>query len=192
MALGTDVFLSHNWGLDESGRNNHYRVSLINKALKAHGYQTWFDEDCITGDIVEKMSTGIEQAKCFIVFITRKYHDKVNGIYASDNCQLEFKYASRIKTKSKMVVVVMDKCMLNPYNWTGSIGMHLGGEMYVDMSGDLGNTVYLSQQIKLLEKELMFKGIRTLSGIFCFHFTFYCDGGKSCGCLSTKLSLNHN
>ena len=44
MALDTDVFLSHNWGKDESGRDNHQRVSLINKELKECGYETWFDE----------------------------------------------------------------------------------------------------------------------------------------------------
>ena len=38
MAAGTDVFLSHNWGKDGSGRDNHYRLSLINKGLKELDY----------------------------------------------------------------------------------------------------------------------------------------------------------
>ena len=59
MATGADVFLCHNWGSDESGRDNHQRVSLINKELLQGGYKTWFDEDKITGKIDEKMAQGI-------------------------------------------------------------------------------------------------------------------------------------
>ena len=40
----TDVFLSHNWGPDESGRDNHERVSKLNEALKSKGIKTWFDK----------------------------------------------------------------------------------------------------------------------------------------------------
>lgn len=32
----TDVFLSHNWGTDELGRNNHQRVLIINKERKTN------------------------------------------------------------------------------------------------------------------------------------------------------------
>eukprot|EP01041_Mallomonas_annulata_P000122 gene122-182_t len=39
----TDVFLSHDWGVDELGRKNHDRVSIINAGLKARGLVTWFD-----------------------------------------------------------------------------------------------------------------------------------------------------
>ena len=34
VSLATDVFLSHNWGQDELGRDNHERVGVINKALQ--------------------------------------------------------------------------------------------------------------------------------------------------------------
>ena len=63
MTAGTDVFLSHNWGKDESGRDNHYRLSLINKGLQELDDQTWFDKECMAGDIAEKMSKGIEENK---------------------------------------------------------------------------------------------------------------------------------
>ena len=58
MAVETDIFLFHNWGKDESGRDNHYGVSLINKELKDLGYQTWFDEERMAGGIAHKMSQG--------------------------------------------------------------------------------------------------------------------------------------
>ena len=165
MAPDTDIFLSHNWGEDESGRDNHERVSLINKELQNMGYQTWFDAEQMRGSLVEKMSQGIEQSKGVIVFITRRYHEKVNGINASDNCQLEFNYASRKKTRLKMVAVVMDSCMVDTNSWTGSIGMHLGGEIYVEMSGDLNNKSYLRKQMKILQNELQSKGIKLNPGM---------------------------
>ena len=133
MATGTDVFLSHNWGSDESGRDNHQRVSLINKELLQRGYKTWFDEDKMTGNIDEKMAKGIEQTEGVIVFLTRKYHDKVNSNNARDNCKKAFLYASEKKTRLKMVPVVMEKCMLDTNTWNGLVGFNLCREMYVSM-----------------------------------------------------------
>ena len=172
MALGTDVFLSHNWWKDESGRDNHQHVSLINKEVKKCGYETWFDEEKMVGDIVKQTCQGIDQTKGLIVFITRRYLKKVNGEDASDNCKLEFNYASRRRTSSKMVAVVMDKSMHDTKTWTRSVGMHLGGEMYVDMSGNLENKTYLKQQLKLLQKHLQSKGIQPFSGVLYSYFIF--------------------
>ena len=166
MASGTDVFLSHDWGNDESGRDNHQGVSLINQELKERGYLTWFDEEKIKGNIVDKMCKGIEQTKVVITFITKRYMEKVYGDHAGDNCKLEFNYASRQKTSSKMVAVVMEKSMLNPNNWTGPVGFHLGGEFYVDMSGNLENRTYLSEKMGDLQEQLQSKGIQLLPGTF--------------------------
>ena len=170
MADCTDVFLSHNWGKDEYGRDNHQRVSSINETLKAHGYKTWFDEEKLTGNIDGKMAQGIEQTKGVIVFITRRYYEKVNGENARDNCQKEFQHASKIKTRAKMVPVVMEKFMRDSTPWLGLVGINLGGEMYVDMSGDIENKTYLSQQMELLLRQLQSKGIQPMQGKFYFTF----------------------
>ena len=170
MADCTDVFLSHNWGKDEYGRDNHQRVSSINEKLKAHGYKTWFDEEKLTGNIDEKMAQGIEQTKGVIVFITRRYYEKVNGENAGDNCQKEFQHASKIKTRAKMVPVVMEKFMRDSTPWFGLVGINLGGEMYVDMSGNIENKTYLSQQMELLLRQLQSKGIQPMQGKFYFTF----------------------
>lgn len=177
--MADEVFLSYNWGKDESGRNNNHRVSLINRKLKELGYKTWFDVDRVWGGIAEKMSNGIEKTKGVIVFITRRYHEKVNGKDAGDSCQLEFNYASRNKTRSKMIPVVLDKCMCDPKRWTGQVGMHLGGEKYVDMTGDLKDRNYLSNRIKVLENELKLKEIVQLPGNLCSYFTFQCYCGEN-------------
>ena len=175
----TDVFLSHNWGKDESGRDNHQRVAIINKELKARGYKTWFDEEKISGNIDKKMEQGIAQTEGVIVFLTRKYKEKVNADNAGDNCQKEFTYASRKKTRSRIVAVVMETCMRDINSWSGLVDFHLGGEMYVDMSGEFENKGYLSRQMELLAKELQSKGIHPLEGILYSYYTFQYYGRKS-------------
>ena len=185
MSYQTDVFLSHNWGKDELGRDNHVRVSKINEELKKRGYRTWFDEERIKGHIVNRMADGIEQTKGVIVFITKKYHDKVTGDTANDNCRREFDYAVRTRTSSKMVAVVMEQDLCDTIKWKRSIGMDLGGKMFINKSGELNDKNYLNQKMKLLQNELQFMGIEPSNnvkwndanlqpptGIFCFSFSF--------------------
>ena len=172
MVLGTQVFLSYDWRRDELGRDNHERVSLINKTLKNIGYKTSFDGDKMTGNIDEKIAQGIDQTEGVIVFITRNYHQKVNGTDDKDNCKKEFMYASRTKAKSKMIPIVMEESMCSTSKWNGLVGYHLGGEMFVDMSGDLEDKTYVGQQMECLKKELQFKGIYPQPGIFCSYYTF--------------------
>ena len=177
--MADDIFLSYNWGKDELHRDNKRRVSLVNKKLKELGYKTWFDTDRVWGGITEKMYQGIEQTKGVIVFITRRYYEKVNGDDAKDNCQLEFNYALRIKTRLQVVPVVMDKCMCDPTKWSGRVGFYLGGEKYIDMTGDLENKTYLSNQIKVLQNELQSKVIAQLPGNLYCYFTFQFYGGEN-------------
>ena len=117
----TDVFLTHNWGVYKSGRDNHFRVSLINKELQDIGYQTWFDGDRMKGDLFEQMVQGIGNTQSVIVFITQRYIDKVNGENAGDNCKREFSYAAVKKTSSNMVAIVMEREMCDTRKWTGQL-----------------------------------------------------------------------
>ena len=191
MASGTDVFLSYNYGQDESDRNNHERVSIISEELRKIGYKIWFDEEHIWGDTAEKIYQEIEQSRGVIFFITSRYHDKVNSMNARDCCQLEFNYAARMKTRFKMVPVVMDKCMVDKSRWTGLIGLHLGGEIYVNMSGDLKNRTYLNEQMKVLQNELQRKGIHPTPGIFCSFFIFQYSSEESSSIYSKNISLKN-
>ena len=196
----TDVFLSHNWRKDELGRNNHQRVSIINKELKRIGYKTWFDEERINGDIDDRMAEGIEQTNCVIVFMTQKYYKKVSGKTANDNCKLEFSHAKRMKTSDKMIVVVMEPCMTKTEEWKGHVGMHLAGKMYMNMTGNVENKTYLRKQMGNLQKELSEMGIKPLnntnmvekdpqSGNFLF-FTFqYTVKGNSRMMINLKEPL---
>ena len=170
-----DIFFSYNWGIDESGRDNISRVSIINKGLKELGYKTYFDLEEIGGNIAEKLSIGIMQAKVILVFITQRYAGKMSSAYSNDNCKLEFLYASKMKTL-KMVPVVMETGMRDAERWTGLIYSHLSHVLYVDMSGDLDDKLYLSERMKCLQKELQCRGIQPPQGIsFCFTFQSFSD-----------------
>jgi hypothetical protein len=133
----TDVFLTHDWSTDELGRNNHERVAAINKALKTMGIVTWFDSDRMTGDVVDQMVAGIDNASVVIVFVTQCYMNKVNGSNPHDNCRKEFKYATLKKSATKMIPVVMEPRMKDVIgNWTGLLQLELGSLLHVDFSDD--------------------------------------------------------
>lgn len=44
----------------------------------------------MSGNVKKQMVRGIDYAQCVIVFITRRYVDKVKGENAEDNCQVQF------------------------------------------------------------------------------------------------------
>ena len=111
LILEYDLFLSHNWGNDNS---NHNKVAVINEELRRRGYRTWFDEEQMPAStFTEKaMSRGISHSKVFILFLTKDYMTKVNGNAGRgvlDNCYLEFKYAIKKKTPLNMVTVVLER-----------------------------------------------------------------------------------
>ena len=186
MSARTDVFLSHDWGKDEYGRDNHQRVSLINDELKARGYITWFDEEKLAGNIDVEMAQGIEQTEGVIAFITRRYYEKVNGENARDNCQKEFQHASEIKTRAKIVPVVMEESMRDATPWKGLVGINIGKEMYVDMSDDIENKAYLNQKMELLLRQLLSKGIQPVQGIF---FSLLSNVSVKTSFISAKYSI---
>ena len=186
MSARTDVFLSHDWGKDEYGRDNHQRVSLINDELKARGYITWFDEEKLAGNIDVEMAQGIEQTEGVIAFITRRYYEKVNGENARDNCQKEFQHASEIKTRAKIVPVVMEESMRDATPWKGLVGINIGKEMYVDMSDDIENKAYLNQKMELLLRQLQSKGIQPVQGIF---FSLLSNVSVKTSFISAKYSI---
>ena len=127
----TDCFLSHNWGENNS---NHKKISLINKALQKRGLITWFDENNIEGNIRYKMAEGIDNTSCVIVFITKEYRDKVNGIDMKDNCKYEFTYSMNQLGSQNMIPIVMDKDMCITHQWKGELGAALGSMLYINFT----------------------------------------------------------
>ena len=134
-----DCFLTHDWGEDEAGRDNHARVARVSTALKAEGLRPWFDEDQMRGDINHKMVEGIEASASMVCFITKRYLQKAWGVGpngANDNCKFEFDYACRRKGVERMIPVVMEEGCRNAGEWTGTVGGKLGGLLYFDLSSD--------------------------------------------------------
>ena len=138
LSTKTHVFLTHDWGMDEQGRDNHGRVAKVNKWLKAHNIVTWFDEDRMKGNILQQMFQGIDNSRLVIVFVTKNYIDKVAGRSPKgegDNCLKEFHYAENKKTVSKMLAVVQEPRCRDQRAWSGPLGI-LSSHLYTDNSDD--------------------------------------------------------
>jgi len=123
--------LTHTWAKDELNRDNHARVGIVNKLLKAQGFVTWFDEEKIKGHIDQKMAEGIIASDIILVFITKAYMEKLNS-KGQDNCKAEF--TSATTRNKKMISIVMEPCMKNPGQWEGPLLLRASGDLYVDMS----------------------------------------------------------
>lgn len=85
------AFLSHDWGTDSHGRDNHARVKRVFEALRKRGVDCWFDEREMKGDINEKMAQGIDACASVLIFVTANYQKKAIGMGprgANDNCVL--------------------------------------------------------------------------------------------------------
>ena len=120
------VFVSHDWGTNGL---NHARVARVVEMLRSHGFDVWFDETHMKGNILDAMCRGIDNSDIVLVFVTGNYMRKVESGNESDNVRREFMYAS--KCPSKLVVIRFDNDM--PAIWTGPVAMILGSHLYVDL-----------------------------------------------------------
>ena len=147
-------FLTHNWAKDEEGRNNHARVERVHVGLKKRGLNMWFDSERMAGAIVDQMIKGIDESDLVIVFLTKKYADKVASGNPKDNCKKEFDYTSRVKGANKMIPVPMEPCMCNPGAWIGPVQMELGGMLY-EASFPTDDDVKFEENIDNLFKQIV-------------------------------------
>jgi len=147
----SDCFLSHNWG---DKNINHQRVHKINTELQKRGLNTWFDENKIDGNIRYKMAEGIDNTKCVVVFITKEYRDKVNGLDMKDNCKYEFSYAMNQLGSQNMVSVVMEPEMKETNKWKGELGAALGNMLFVDFSSSSLSEIELGKMYDELYKRI--------------------------------------
>ena len=132
----TDIFLTHEWGVDGQ---NHARVSIINKRLKKLGYTTWFDEEQMEGNIRSQMVSGIDNTRLVLVFITKRYMKKINDGNRNDNCFMEYNYA--FESEKKMLCVAFDDHTANSRNWTGTMKMTSGKAVFFVIIYQLFNRI---------------------------------------------------
>ena len=154
-SIQTDCFLSHNWG---ENHKNHEFVKKVNGALKTRGLKTWLDENRIDGSIRFKMAEGIDNTKCVLVFITKEYRDKVNGMDMKDNCEYEFSYAMNQLGSQNMIPVILEPEMRDTRKWKGELGAALGSMLYVDLS----ETYNLSETDYEKKMDEVFKRIKQI------------------------------
>jgi uncharacterized protein YjbI with pentapeptide repeats len=157
-ALPHVCFLSHDWGMDEDGRDNHARVARVAAALRPLGVVAWLDEQEMRGDVNSKMAEGIDGSSTFVVFITKNYLYKVTGRGINgenDNCKFEFDFALRKKGVERIITCVMERRCLKAGDWPGVINGKLCCRLYIDLSRDgvpfedgvrrLAGEVYITQ-----------------------------------------------
>ena len=133
-----DAFLSHNWGKDTRGRDNHARVLRLCQELGSKaGIKTWCDEydmSC-THNIQESMANGIDNSKKVIVFVTEEYIKKANGESergTMDNVYREFNYIRNRVKVCNIITVVMEEGAKDLSKWRGGFGFLLAGQLYID------------------------------------------------------------
>ena len=83
------AFVTHDWGVDGEGRDNHERVIAVATALEKAGLRVWLDEQQMRGDVNQQMVDGIDDSACVLCFVTARYMEKVSGkgpSGANDNC----------------------------------------------------------------------------------------------------------
>ncbi|GFH57102.1 hypothetical protein CTEN210_13578 [Chaetoceros tenuissimus] len=147
-----DVFLSHNWGQDEEGRDNHARVMELSKALQEVKIKPWMDSDQMDGHIGQAMTDGIDASNQVAVFITRRYIDKVASRFGmEDNCRLEFDYSTRRKGIKNLIPIVMEQGCKNQATWNGVLGATLNNQLYLDYSTDENLSSVVKDIVKRLQ-----------------------------------------
>lgn len=148
------IFLSHTWEKDEENRDTHKRVLEVKKELEKLGIKTWLDEDNIVHDIDGSMSMGINDCTAIIIFITKKYSNKVNHAANDpsciDNCYKECIYA--YNSKKPCIPVVFEKCMKSTKNWEpGLIKFYFGNRLYINGTGNDYNNI-ANEIVKLIKR----------------------------------------
>ena len=151
-----DVMLSHNWGDDAEGRDNHARVLELNAALEAAGVTTWCDAHDMRAtppgapgaSIDAAMAGGIDRARLVLVCLTRRYIEKVQAA-GKDNVKFEFQYACGRKGVDKILVAVMEPGCRDTATWSGPVGLRLNAHLYFDLADtQLSNAGDLADAIK--------------------------------------------
>lgn len=128
-----DVFLSHDW-TGHDGKN-HERVVRVHRVLTTKlGVRAWLDVNELKHNVYREMAEGIRRSSGVLVFITKRYHDKINDAAADhDNCEYEYDIALTYKGKKKTVPIIMEEEMQNPKEWQGTL-MALGSKLYVSLT----------------------------------------------------------
>jgi len=110
--LPYDVFLSHTWGKDAVGRNNHKRVGIIARELQRRGVNCFYDNlDSSLGDTGRtglNLSKGIPQSEVALVCLTDEFISKIESSKGYNNAQREFQFIKHMRPGADTLLVAME------------------------------------------------------------------------------------
>ena len=151
-----DIFISHNWGIDNENRDNHKRCLELAELLIKNGYSVWIDEYDMAINIDFKIIEAINNSSIVLMCLTDVYCKKITyGISRQiiiDNCYKEWNYT--FYKKKKIIPLLMEKDVLNSY-WISIIELYLHNTYYIDMSNEI------EDNILILKKQLIHNKIKT-------------------------------
>jgi hypothetical protein len=133
-----DIFISHTWDEDDEGRDNHARVKHLNAGLRRLDLKTWFHDEQMQGNILNRMARGISGSPVVLICVTRRYMEKV-AEEKDNNCKLQLEFALQCRQSSFMLPVVMEESMTDKKKWDGSLGLMLGCHWYHKLTRDADN-----------------------------------------------------
>lgn len=119
---------------DKNNNNNKQHIMIsyqsanrdllvkIKERLRDKGHKVWMDVEQMSGDILETMAQGVENAAVVLVCFSRKYKE-------SDYCRQEAQYAHKLK--KAMIPLKMEE----GYEPDGWLGFMLASEYFVNFSG---------------------------------------------------------
>lgn len=135
------IFISHAWGMDAIGRDNHERCRQLAKRLKEeYRYNIWIDHAEMYGNIDSAITRGINNSAVVLICLTEKYNSKINdaanNCRPNDNCYKEWNYSL---FKQKLIIpVIMEESMKEIYlQREGIIPMYFHSTLFIDASIDI-------------------------------------------------------
>ena len=132
------LFLSHNWGKNLNGEDNHEKVKNINKILtNLYGWTTWFDEIDMGWNLDGSMYKGITECDVVLVFLTQKYIAKIENncldFTNRDNCAKEW---NLINLKQKPIIpIALESNLTKTSNFDSPLlAMYINSHFIINLS----------------------------------------------------------
>jgi hypothetical protein len=172
----TYSFRSHDWG-HKNGQDTHAKVKFINSLLRERGLKTWFDEEHLQVivsftyispnlphrsvalpqlEMKEEIVSSLERSATVVIFLTQHYFDLVNDNHLNspnNSCLLEWTSASTLKPKV-LIPVVLEEGLERPSDWSGSIGLLLGGTLSHYLAKDFEDVDNVIARVDQLEADI--------------------------------------
>eukprot|EP01038_Epipyxis_sp_PR26KG_P008471 gene8471-11453_t len=131
-----DCYISHEWGIDETGRSTHKRVKIMHDYFQKNGLFSYYDDGQLTAPPPqqelsfvnattktngaktnintfkfthkERIKSLIDKSQCVILFITEKYLQKLL-LPLENDISIEFHESLSSKSLTYIVPVIIDK-----------------------------------------------------------------------------------